>query len=107
MHVEILTSQGCPHTEATRDLVHEAVRLEAVEAVIDDIEVNSAEVAQQMRFLGSPSVRIDGEDVEHAANERSAYGVMCRTYRDASGAPGVPPIELIRNAIRRCAVTRT
>lgn len=106
MRVEILTVQGCPHAEATRDLVHEAVRREKVEAAISCIEVNSAEAAQQVRFLGSPSVRIDGEDVEHRANERSAYGLMCRTYRDASGVAGIPSIELLRTAIRRRAMTR-
>jgi hypothetical protein len=105
--IEILTSQGCPHGDATHDVVREAVRLEAVEVAIDYIEVSSAEAAERMRFLGSPSVRIEGEDVEHPANERLAYGLMCRIYRDASGAAGVPSIELIRNAIRQRVVTRT
>lgn len=103
MRVEILTVEGCPHAETTRELVQQAVRLEAADAVIDCIEVNTSELAQRVRFLGSPSVRIDGEDVERPANMRNTYGLMCRTYFGANGPAGTPPIELIRAAIRRRA----
>ena len=103
MLIEILTFQGCPHADATRDLVRQAMRLERVDAALDFIDVDSSEVAQHMRFLGSPSVRVDGEDVELSANHRTGYGLMCRTYSYGAGAFGTPSIEMIRAAIRRRA----
>jgi hypothetical protein len=100
MRIEVLTFEGCPNAAATRDLVRQAVRLEAVDAAVDFIEVDSLEVAQRARFLGSPSVRVDGEDVERSAKHRTGYGLMCRTYSYGAGAFGTPSIEMIRTAIR-------
>lgn len=103
MRVEVLTFEGCPNVHATRELVRQAVLLEAVGAPIDFIEVDSLEAAQRLRFLGSPSVRVDGEDVEPSANHRTGYGLMCRTYGYGVEAAGTPSIEMIRAAIRRRA----
>ncbi len=100
VRIEILTLEGCPNVQATHELVRRAVQLEAVDAAIDVIEVKTFEAAQRLRFLGSPSVRVDGEDVERPTSEL-VYGLMCRTYRDAVGVSGVPPIEVVRAAIRR------
>jgi hypothetical protein len=101
LRIEVLTFEGCPNAESTRELVRQAVQLEAVDATLEFIDVETWDVAQQMRFLGSPSVRVDGEDVEASANSRGAYGLMCRTYRLGSEFPGIPPIAMIRAAIRR------
>ena len=108
MHIEVLTFAGCPHAESARDVVRQALRLESVDAEIDDISVETIELAQRLRFLGSPSVRVDGEDVEPAANDRTEFGLMCRTYGHGAGAAGAPSIEMIRTAIRRrIAASRT
>jgi hypothetical protein len=101
MYIEVLTFEGCPSAESARELVRQAVRLEAADATIEFIVVNTPDLAQQMRFLGSPSIRVDGEDVEPSADSRRAYGLMCRAYRFGSEASGTPPIAMIRAAIRR------
>lgn len=101
MRIEVLTFQGCPHADAARELVKHAVRLEAVDAAIHFIEVDTPESAQQMRFLGSPSVRINGEDVEPSAIDRAEYGFMCRRYSYGSEVAETPSIDMIRAAIRR------
>jgi hypothetical protein len=101
VRIEVLTFDGCPNAESTRELVREVARLEAVDARIEFVDVNTPDVARQLRFLGSPSVRIDGEDVEPYANSRTVHGLMCRTYRVGSESSGMPPIAMIRAAIRR------
>ena len=63
--------------------------------------MKTPDVARRLRFLGSPSVRVDGEDVEPSANFRSAYGLMCRTYRVGSESSEKPAFGMIRAAIRR------
>ena len=57
-------------------------------------------MAVRIGFLGSPTVRIDGLDIEPSARQRTAFGMMCRTYE---GGGGVPSEDLIRNAITRAA----
>lgn len=101
MRIEILTFDGCPHGDATCEIVRQAISLEHAGAAVDLIDVPTAKAAQQLRFLGSPSVRINGEDAEPAARGRTDYGLLCRTYHAGASLPGTPPIELIRTAIRR------
>jgi hypothetical protein len=101
VRIEVLSFEGCPNAESTRELVRQAVQLEAVDATIEFIEVDSPALAQEMRFLGSPSVRIDGKDVEPSADSNGVCGLTCRMYRVGSESYGKPPIAMIRAAIRR------
>jgi hypothetical protein len=103
MRIEILTFSGCPNAYPTRELVRQAIRIEGVDAQLLFIDVDSPDAASRLRFLGSPSVRVDGEDIEASANDRTGYGLMCRTYSGGAGVAGTPSIDMIREAIRRRA----
>jgi len=105
MLVEILSFQGCPNADLTQERVCHALEAEALAAEISEIEVATPEEAQRLRFLGSPSVRIDGIDVEPEAVARNAFGLMCRTYRQGDSVEGTPAVSLIRAAIRRVRKT--
>jgi hypothetical protein len=48
---------------------------------------------QQEQFLGSPTVRISGHDVEPGADRRRDYGLTCRLYAGSDGMRGAPPDE--------------
>jgi hypothetical protein len=63
--------------------------------------IESQSAAEQERFLGSPTVRVDGEDVEPAAAERSDFGMKCRLYGTESGLEHLPPDDWTRAALRR------
>ena len=52
-----------------------------------------------MGFLGSPSVRINGLDIESEERSLKSYGLSCRTYLDGAKRSGLPSSELIRLAI--------
>lgn len=99
--VEVLSFAGCPNAEQARQNVEEALRLEDVPAVLCEIEVDTPNLATTHRFLGSPSVRVGGYDVEEAAQNRRDYGLMCRTYNMGSALAGAPGVNMIRAAIRR------
>ncbi len=101
MRVELLAFDGCPNVRSTLALLREALRLESVDAAIQVIDVDTAGAAQRLRFLGSPTVRIDGEDVEPEAMKRTAYAIMCRTYGSGDASAGMPSIDALRSAIRR------
>lgn len=78
-----------------------------LEADVQLVEVRDFEEAASMRFLGSPTIRIDDEDIEPEARLRTDYGFMCRTYRDEDGTTtGVPPLALIADAVRSRARRR-
>jgi hypothetical protein len=101
MVIELLHFDGCTNTaEATRRL-QSVLDANELEADVQLVEVRDFEEASSMRFLGSPTIRIDDEDIEPDARLRTDYGFMCRTYRDEDGTTsGVPPVALIADAVR-------
>ena len=101
MDIEILTFEGCPNRSETLDRVRLALDDERIAARIDEIEVATPDAAAVLRFLGSPSVRINGHDVEPGADERADFGFMCRTYTESGCIEGTPSTRMIRAAIRR------
>jgi hypothetical protein len=81
--VEILVFEGCPNLEATLERARTAVALANVLADIRLLRIETDAQAKRERFLGSPTVRVDGTDVEPTARQRIDFGLR----RAASGCP--------------------
>jgi hypothetical protein len=99
MLVEILYFDGCPNYMAVRDLVERVSAEAGVDPEIRMVEVPDVEAAERLRFLGSPSVRVDGRDVEPGADGRNQFMRACRVYVLASGVSGQPDGRWVRNAV--------
>ena len=100
MKIELLYVEGCPSYEAMLPRLRELLDDEGVEIEIELRRVESLEAAEQERFLGSPTVRVDGEDVDPGAGERRDFGLKCRLYRSEEGTSGLPPEDWIVDAVR-------
>jgi hypothetical protein len=100
MTIEILYFPDCPNYLPAVERVQKALQEEAVSAEVKHVEVPDAAMATSIRFLGSPTVRINGIDVEPAARSGGAPGMCCRTYRAGNVPEGAPSVALIREAIR-------
>jgi hypothetical protein len=85
--VEILYFEDCPNHIAARALVERIAAELQVETGMRVIEVGDPDAAGGLRFLGSPTIRIDGQDVEPGADQRDDFAFGCRVYRGASGQP--------------------
>lgn len=96
--VEILYFEGCPHYQAAFREVRAAL-LGRREATVHFTRVHSETQAHELRFLGSPTVRIDGADVDPGAQGRTEFGLQCRLYSFRGQLHGYPPRELIRRAL--------
>jgi hypothetical protein len=101
--VEILYFEGCPNHAAARALVERVAAELQVEPEIDLVEVPDVGVAARLRFLGSPTVRVDGRDVEPGAEERRDFVFSCRVYRSERGLAGLPDEVWIRRALAAAA----
>jgi hypothetical protein len=99
MKVEVLYFSGCPNHPVAVDRVREILQQENVTAEMIEIQVRDAATADAMKFLGSPTIRIDGHDIELAARSAKAFGLTCRTYMVDGHRDGVPPMEWIRAAL--------
>ena len=98
--VEVLYFKGCPNHQPVVEQVRQALHSEQINVPIDEVEVADATMAQRIGFLGSPSIRIDGLDVEPDARGLQTFGFGCRTYSDAEGRrSGLPSISTIQRAL--------
>jgi len=101
--VELLYFEGCPNHDPARALVERIAAELRVEPEIHALEVPDAEAAVELRFLGSPTVRVDGRDVEPGADERHQFVLSCRVYRSERGFSGQPQEAWIRAALVEAA----
>lgn len=97
MKIEFLYFENCPGHIPTLSLLEQILLENDVTVSIDKIEVTSPELALQHRFLGSPSIRINGVDIE-GPEEASEYGFKCRIYQDSGS--GVPSEWVLRKALQ-------
>ena len=51
------------------------------------------------RFLGSPTIQIDGIDLEGPSAQDAGVGFGCRVYNEGGELRGWPSKEQIRNAL--------
>jgi hypothetical protein len=101
--VEILYFEGCPNHEPARALVERLARQLRVEPEVILVEVADPEAAIALRFLGSPTVRVDGVDVEPGAEERRDFAFSCRIYRSERGVSEQPEESWVRAALSEVA----
>ena len=101
--VEILYFDGCPNHEPARALVDRLARELDVEPEIELVQVADPEAAAMLRFLGSPTVRVDGVDVEPGVEERREFAFSCRIYRSDGGASEQPAESWVREALIEAA----
>jgi hypothetical protein len=88
--IEILTFVGCPHREGARELVASVLERTGVAGDVELIDVPDPGAAEQLRFLGSPTIRVDGRDIEPGAEARRDYALACRVYSTRLGFRGQP-----------------
>ena len=101
MTIEVLYFDGCPSHEALLPRLRELLATVGATCPIDLRRVESTEAAERERFLGSPTVRVDGHDIDPTAADRTDFGLKCRLYPTDDGLRGTPPDALIVDALRR------
>ena len=99
--VEIFYFDGCPNHEPAVALVERLSRELGLEPELRLVNVPDQEAAQRVRFLGSPTIRVGGIDVDPRSKERSDYALSCRVYRTESGLVGQPDERWVRAALAR------
>jgi hypothetical protein len=97
--IEILSFQGCPNREHAIELVSSVLAEEGAEADVRVIDVPDGAAAARTRFLGSPTIRVEGRDIEPGADERGDFVHSCRVYRTERGLTGEPDPRWLREAL--------
>lgn len=96
--ISLLYFDGCASWQAALKNVQKAIEMDQIPAEIRLIKITSPEQAQQERFSGSPSFRVNGVDLW--PKERDQYDLCCRVYQTPDGLKGSPSIEMLHDRLR-------
>lgn len=99
--VEILCFDGCPNHRPAIVLVERVSRELGIEPELRLVNVPDEAAARRLRFLGSPTIRVAGRDIDPHAKERSDYALSCRVFRTETGIVGQPDERWLREALVR------
>lgn len=100
--VDILYHEKCSHYPQAIERVKQVLSEEGIEAEINEIQITSEEEAQKYDFLGSPTIRIDGEDLESEEERQKGHAHdSCRIYNYEGQLYMIPHKEAIRSALRK------
>ncbi len=93
LKIEIQHFRGCPNSPEMIHRVKEAIKGSEEQIEYNEVLVESNELAEEIKFRGSPTVLINGEDIEGREEPESA-SLNCRVYEN-----GLPSIDEIREKI--------
>ena len=99
--VEVLYFDGCPNHVPALALVERVAGELGLEPALRLVKVADHEAAQRLRFLGSPTIRVGGRDVDPHTGERTDFGLSCRVFRTEAGIAGQPDERWVRDALAR------
>ncbi len=99
--IEFLWFEGCPGYVPARALLDDVIAQLAPGTPVESIDASDPVVAQEHHFPGSPTIRVDGRDIDPDFRDTGDYTPRCRLYRTPDGLRGVPPRAWIEAALGR------
>lgn len=100
MRIELLYYPECPSHERALELLHEALQQEGLDAEIAVIRIDTQEQAEAYHFIGSPTFRINGVEVQ--PQPHLPYRLTCRTFIHEDGhLSPLPSLATLRQALRQ------
>ncbi len=98
MKIRFLYFKGCPNARPALKLLKDILKEKGIKEKIETIEIKSEKDTKKYKFLGSPSIQINGRDIEkEKRNNPPVFG--CRIYKTDDSYSGVPPKEMIIKAL--------
>lgn len=121
MKIQLLYILNCPWCLKTKKLMRQALEELKVKAEIEEILIDSEKKAKEYKFLGSPTVRINGKDIEQEVNKGQCLSCEelaeqlknttdfvkqeckcgCRIYYYQDKQYPYPPEQMLKEAIKK------
>ena len=98
--VELIWFSECPNHPAARAMLEEVIADIAPGTPIHDVDATDPRTAARLRFPGSPTIRVDGRDVDPGYIDPGDYTPRCRLYRTGDGLRGLPDRIWVEDALR-------
>jgi phosphopantothenate synthetase len=94
MKVEVFYFEGCPNHQPAVERVKSVMKEQGIAAKVAQVEIADGEAAKAVGFLGSPTIRVNGLDIDPASRSATGAAFACRCY-----AGGLPSEDMIRAAL--------
>lgn len=85
MKIEILYLMDCPWCIKTKRMVSDVVKEFGLEVKVEEILIDSNEKAKKYRFFGSPTIRINGKDIQEKVEKARCLPCEKKAYEDKAG----------------------
>ena len=99
MKVELLYTDSCPHYKEALHILQDVLKEIGSDDPITMTMIRTEKDVKEHRFSGSPTIRINGKDVDPKFRDSGNYGLRCRVYFLGGDFHPFPPTEMIRNAL--------
>jgi hypothetical protein len=102
LKIDILYIDGCPSKDKVERMIKQ---------VLDELDVSGAKVvstvvttysqAETLKFVGSPTIRINDADIEPDIDRQTEFGLNPRTYKFKGVEQDVPDLRWLKDAVRK------
>lgn len=107
--VEVMYWRDCPSWELALERVRKATfELEKehnTKFEIREVEVKDDEEAERIGFPGSPTIKVNGKDIDPEGAEKNVKGLTCRVYNIDGKFLPLPPYEFIKQRIKELSLS--
>ncbi len=98
MKIEVLYVAECPSHPAAVKMVKDVLAAQGVATEVHEVLVRDEGMATELKFLGSPTIRVNGKDVADDMRKARSFALSCRLYPGSKQA-GLPAAEMIHRAV--------
>jgi hypothetical protein len=103
LQIDFFYFEECPSHEQALERLRKVVTDEDVDAEISVTEVRTDEQAQDLEFAGSPTILVEGRDIDPHL-ELPNYALTCRAYQTEDGRiTALPSEDMIRRTVKAVA----
>jgi len=96
--IEVLYVAECPSHPAAVRMVKDVLAAQGVVTEVHEVLVRDEGMATELKFLGSPTIRVNGRDVAEDTRKAQSFALCCRLY-PGSKQVGLPAMEIIHRAV--------
>jgi len=108
MKIELLYLMDCPYCLKTKKILRDVIKDLGLDTEIEEILIDSHNKVKKHKFVGSPTVRINGKDIQETVTKQlckpcsniTAPCTTCRTYTFKGRIYNYPPKEMIKEFIK-------
>ncbi len=101
LSIDLLYYDDCPHYKEAEKALKEVLDEEHIDAEVQMVSVSKGGRADPWHFIGSPTIFINGEDLDPEVDRETPYQGHCRMYMYKDELFEYPPKEMIREGLKR------